>query len=317
MIRRIAQVCLSTGALLLSFVAYQLWGTALYEHHAQDLLSQQLRTDFGVKPDSGAQPQSATSPPSSTTQTLTSEVAPTIAAPAVGQPIGFMTIPRLGMTNDAIVEGSGEAQLQEGPGHYTGTSLPGEAGNAAIAGHRTTYAHPFYNLNLMQPGDLIYITTTQGLFDYEVTSGPTVVPPTDVAVLDASPTPELTLTTCNPRYSATSRLVVVAVLQKGVTASSFGSTSTTTTTPAKKPGPLPTTIAGDGGVSGVGTADQVELGVLWGALTAAVGWLAVIGWRRLERRGWAWAVLAVGVPVTVALLLVCFQHVSLSLPETF
>ena len=157
-----------------------------------------------MKPDTGPKPQSATTPPSSSTQTFTSQVAPTIAAPAVGQPIGFMTIPRLGMTNDAIVEGAGEAQLQEGPGHYTGTSLPGEAGNVAIAGHRTTYAHPFYNLNLMQPGDFIYITTTQGLFDYEVTSGPTVVPPTDVAVLDASTTPELTLTTCNPRYSATS-----------------------------------------------------------------------------------------------------------------
>lgn len=316
MIRRIAQICLATGALLLSFVAYQLWGTALYEHHAQSVLGLELRNNLGLKPDTGSQAQSASSPPSST-QTFTNKVAPTIAAPPVGQPIGFMTIPRLGMTNDAIVEGAGEAQLQEGPGHYTGTALPGEAGNTAIAGHRTTYAHPFYNLNLMQPGDFVYIQTAQGLFSYEVQSS-TIVAPTDVTVLDASPVPELTLTTCNPRYSASQRLVVVALLYKSITAASFGSTPTSPTTPTTQPHvSLPSTLAGDGGVSGVGTADQVELGVLWGALTVAVGWLAVIGWRRIERRQWAWAVLAIGVPVTIALLLVCFQHVSLALPETF
>ncbi len=46
-----------------------------------------------------------------------------------------------------VVEGTGDAQLQDGPGHYPGTPLPGEAGNVAIAGHRTTYLHPFYNLD--------------------------------------------------------------------------------------------------------------------------------------------------------------------------
>ena len=50
-----------------------------------------------------------------------------------------------------------------GPGHYPGTPLPGEAGNVAIAGHRTTYLHPFYNLNELVPGDAIDILTVQGL----------------------------------------------------------------------------------------------------------------------------------------------------------
>ena len=52
-----------------------------------------------------------------------------------------------------VVEGTDADQLRSGPGHYPGTPLPGEPGNVAIAGHRTTYLHPFYNLNELVPGD--------------------------------------------------------------------------------------------------------------------------------------------------------------------
>ena len=71
-----------------------------------------------------------------------------------------------------VVEGTDEAQLAMGPGHYPTTPLPGEAGNAAIAGHRTTYLHPFYSLDALVPGDLIFITTLQGIFLYRVTQQP-------------------------------------------------------------------------------------------------------------------------------------------------
>ena len=97
--------------------------------------------------------------------------APTVSDPALGQPVGLLSIPKIGIL-DAIVEGVGEAQLEEGPGHYPGTALPGEVGNVAIAGHRTTYAHPFYNLDALAPGDNVYILTSQGLFEYTVTNKP-------------------------------------------------------------------------------------------------------------------------------------------------
>ena len=89
-----------------------------------------------------------------------SQVAPTTPDPKVGTPIGLMTIPKIGMRGAAIVEGTDEHQLQQGPGHYLGTPLPGQAGNAAIAGHRTTYGAPFYDLNVLQPGDPITITNS-------------------------------------------------------------------------------------------------------------------------------------------------------------
>lgn len=316
-LKRVALVLVGTGVLLLAFVAYQLWGTALYEHQAQARLRQELRTELGAKAEQDDAPQKSSAPldTNASEAEITSRAAPLEADPAVGRPIGFMSIPVIGMSGDAIVEGTGEAQLQEGPGHYQGTALPGEAGNAAIAGHRTTYAHPFYNLNEMQPGDLIYITTNQGLFDYQVTASQ-VVAPTNVSVLGATPVPTLTLTTCNPRYSATQRLVVTAVLAKSVTSSSFPTSSTpTTTTTARAPSP-PKTLAGEGGVSGPSTAGEVGQGVLWGVLALALAVGAVIGWRRLGRP-WAWVIVVLGTPAVLAVLLVCFQHVSLSLPETF
>ncbi len=157
-------------------------------------------------------------------------IARTTTQPAVGQPIGIIAIPKLGV-DDVVVQGYGESQLQGGPGHYPSTSLPGQAGNAAIAGHRTTFAAPFYNLNQLDPGDPIFVLTSQGLFRYDVARSE-IVSPTDSAVLDASTTPELTLTTCNPRYSASQRLVVIVFLDLATPSS--GTHPTTTTSPPAK-----------------------------------------------------------------------------------
>ena len=69
-----------------------------------------------------------------------------IAAQAEGKPIGEIRIPTISI-DQVLVEGTNTQDLRQGPGHYIGTPLPGDVGNAAIAGHRTTYGHPFYNLN--------------------------------------------------------------------------------------------------------------------------------------------------------------------------
>jgi sortase A len=226
------------------------------------------------------------------------------------------------MNGAAIVEGTDESQLQQGPGHYLGTPLPGQAGNAAIAGHRTTYGAPFYNLNELLPGDPITVQTSQGTFTYDVVASHLVLP-SNTTVLDASTTPELTLTTCNPRYSAAQRLVVLARLTAAAltppptvptTAPPF-STSTSTAPPSTVPN-LAGGVGEGGGLSGVSTRNQVELAVLWGALTLVAAVLGLIGWRR-GRRPWSWVVLAMGTPLTVAGLLLCYQHISLALPQSF
>jgi sortase A len=318
-LKRVALTLVTIGLLLLSFVAYQLWGTALYEHNAQAQLSQELKRKLHVP--IATVPSTPTSTSASTPTTsapvLTNHVAPSTPDPGLGTPIGFLTIPRIGMSNAAIIEGTGEAQLQQGPGHYQGTPLPGQAGNAAIAGHRTTYAAPFYNLNELQPGDPITIQTTQGIFTYQVVTSHVVLP-SNVTVLAASTVPELTLTTCNPRYSAAQRLVVVATLEKALTPSSFPASTnpTTTTTVTGKAPAQPLTLAGGGELTSPTTRGQVEEAILWGALTLLAAVIGLVAWAR-GRRPWTWAVLALGAPLTVGGLLVCFQHISLALPQSF
>ncbi|HLX87594.1 MAG TPA: class E sortase, partial [Acidimicrobiales bacterium] len=216
-------------------------GTALYEHSAQSRLkaaiSKSLPHAHLTLPPPARNPGG-----SSSTALPTSHIAPPVADPGVGAPVGLMSIPTLGVSDAAIIEGTGESQLQQGPGHYPGTPLPGEAGNAAIAGHRTTYGAPFYSLDALHSGDAINIETPQGLFGYQVVLTK-IVSPDDVSVLQPTPLPELTLTTCNPRYSATQRLVVRALLTTSVTTQSLaghnptgsGSSSSTTTTPTTVP----------------------------------------------------------------------------------
>jgi sortase A len=201
----VGRVVLVAGVLILLFIPYLLWGTGLQTARSQDQLRQEfaaVQRQAGVTTDPRpVAPASKAVPPA---------VASNVPAPAIGAPVGTIDIPKISLEM-VVVSGTGTAQLEQGPGHYPGTPLPGQAGNVAIAGHRTTYLHPFYNLNELVPGDDILLTTVQGVFLYQMTSSQ-VVAPTDVAVVAATLTPQLTLTTCNPRYSASTRLVVHAAL---------------------------------------------------------------------------------------------------------
>jgi sortase A len=300
------------GALLLAFVGYQLWGTSLSEHSAQSRLRSELNAQLHRH---SATPHSASTSTTSAgdrpeDDTLGSPGDDTAGAdsPALGAPVGFLSIPRIGMSDDVIVEGVGTDQLRQGPGHYPGTPLPGQPGNVAIAGHRTTYAAPFYNLNELQAGDPITIQTVLGTFHYVVTQS-TTVPPTDSAVLDSTGPSELTLTTCNPRYSATQRLIVVALLQSSdLVGSGHSGGSTKPTTTAKSASR--TELADNGGGGSVGGA------VLWGLLTAVVAVAVWAFWRRLRGPG-RWGVLTLGTPVVLVVLFIFFGHVSAVLPASF
>lgn len=124
-----------------------------------------------------------------------------------------MSIARLGV--EAVVfEGVSPETLARGPGHIPGTSLPGQPGNAVISGHRTTYGAPFFDFDLLKPGDRIEIETAIGIHVYEVRES-FVVLPTDIWVTDDKPGGWLTLTTCTPKFSARERLIITAELVDG------------------------------------------------------------------------------------------------------
>lgn len=129
-----------------------------------------------------------------------------------------MRIPRLGSDwQQPVIEGVESGDLARGVGHYTMTSMPGVIGNFAVAGHRVTHGHPFYNLDRMQPGDLIGVQMRDVVYVYRALSL-TVVKPDAVKVLAPTPfkpnvaptKPMMIISTCNPRYSARQRLVLTA-----------------------------------------------------------------------------------------------------------
>ncbi|HZU80500.1 MAG TPA: class E sortase [Acidimicrobiales bacterium] len=132
-----------------------------------------------------------------------------------GAPIGRIKIPAIGL-DMVVVQGTDAGALSKGPGHYTNTPMPCTAGDVAIAGHRTTFLHPFYNLHHLKPGDVIELQTRTASCAYMVTQAPFAVSPSDVGVVANTPGQFfLTLTTCNPIGSSSQRLVVKAVMAPG------------------------------------------------------------------------------------------------------
>lgn len=134
---------------------------------------------------------------------------------ASGAPIGRIDIPAIGV-HMVVVQGTDASALAKGPGHYPATPMPCAVGDVAIAGHRTTFLHPFYFLDRLRPGDVIELRTRSASCSYTVTAPPFAVSPHDTSVVAGTPgAATLTLTTCTPRGSAAQRLIVKAAMIPG------------------------------------------------------------------------------------------------------
>ena len=195
LIRSIGELCITAGLVVLLFVAYELWGTGAYTQAEQNKLGDELTRSWNAGAGAG--------------KVTTERV-------RLGHGLALIRIPRLGKSfHYVIVEGVSVADLRKGPGHDPGTAMPGQVGNFVVSGHRTTYLAPFNKLGELHAGDKILIDTRAGQYVYEVTSTK-VVRPSDISV--AAPVPEhpkanptkrlITLTTCNPKYSAAQRLII-------------------------------------------------------------------------------------------------------------
>jgi sortase A len=187
---------ISAGVLLLLFVAYQLWGTGLAERQAQDKLKSQFVT---------------TTVPTTSTKAPTTTLAP--VPPKTGDVVAQIIIERI-KVDKFVVAGVGYKELEKGPGLFTGSPLPGQLGNVAVSGHRTTFGAPFSRLDELVTGDRIVMKTSHATFTYLVSSAPKIVKPTDVDVIRTiDPTrATLTLITCHPKWTSDKRLVISAEL---------------------------------------------------------------------------------------------------------
>ncbi len=205
---------LGGGGLVFLFLIYELFVTDLINARSQDRAAVELQLALAERRLETTATTTSTVP--SSTSTTTTEPAPTLyeEVPGVeGEPLGMITIDKIGL--EAVVfEGVGRQTLKEGPGHMPWTPVPGQPGNAVISGHRTTYGRPFYDLDLLELGDLIEVETAVGVSVFEVRDI-SIVLPTDVYVTAPIPGAWLTLTTCNPRFSARERLIVQAEMVDG------------------------------------------------------------------------------------------------------
>jgi sortase A len=158
--------------------------------------------------------------PSTTTTTSTTEAPPELPELPVPGPlptnafqsepadvvIGHITVPRLGV-DEPLHQGMSLTMINRGPSHWPGTALPGQVGNMVMAGHRTTYSRPFYDLDLVQPGDEMIIQYEGETFVYHAERTEIVG---DDAMWIADQSYAFTATTfaCHPKGSARQRIVV-------------------------------------------------------------------------------------------------------------
>ena len=175
------------------YIWWSLWGTGFAARAAQN----ELRTEFEPRIDSRVDLE-----------------APPRVVKVPGDAVAIIRIPKIDV-DLVVVEGTGTASLKKGPGHYAGTAYPwDETGRVGIAGHRTTYGAPFWSLNELRDGDRIVLATEYGIFGYRVTrvvvTPPSGLLPSGEYVLAQTNHPTLVLTTCNPRFSAAERLIVIA-----------------------------------------------------------------------------------------------------------
>ncbi len=151
---------------------------------------------------------------------------PVVAEPALaGEVFATLIVPRFGDDYTRPIAGGVDLRTvlnnrQIGIGHYLETQMPGEIGNFAVAAHRTTYGAPFADIAELRVGDLIYVETADGWYEYAF-RGLEYVWPTAVQVLEPVPqAPQidptdriLTMTSCNPKFSSAERIIAYAVME--------------------------------------------------------------------------------------------------------
>jgi len=152
-------------------------------------------------------PTSSTTAPAPRTAPVDPPDNPHAVVPVVK--IGEIQIPKIGLVHP-VYEGVTLTVIDHGPGHWPGSAVPGQLGNAVFAGHRVTHTHPFLRINELVEGDEIIFKMDNGTFVYKVT-GHQVVTPRDVHIVDPTPDATLTLFACHPPHQAIQRYVVRGV----------------------------------------------------------------------------------------------------------
>jgi LPXTG-site transpeptidase (sortase) family protein len=190
-VRWFGLLCLMGAAFLGGYVLWLLYGTGLETQRAQNDLRPAIERQI-------EHPKPVSEAPGPGHRVIP------------GSAYAIIQIPSIDL-DMVVVQGTDYASLKKGPGHYLDTADPWDnTGRVGIAGHRTTYLHPFFDLDKTQPGDTIRLLTPYGRFTYAVTRVFVISEEGSGVVLDQTENPTLVLTTCNPKYASSQRLIVEA-----------------------------------------------------------------------------------------------------------
>ncbi|WP_329625627.1 class E sortase [Streptomyces sp. NBC_01255] len=215
-VRTFSELCLTVGTLIVLFVVYVLYWTGVQAESASAGQIDTLQRAWADAPLAPPPAPGSSSPPP----------APETRPYAPGKGIAVMYVPRLGKDwKWPVLEGTGPGVLKKGLGHYAATARLGATGNFAVAGHRRTYGDPFKDFPRLRPGDAVVLTDGTTWFTYRIDRGSYRTLPTDVGVVAPVPKPlrknaagydgpgrYLTLTTCEPEWGSSHRLIVWAHL---------------------------------------------------------------------------------------------------------
>lgn len=187
-------------------------------------VAEDVFTSVGVTVDSTAAPTTQAPTTTSTTTTTTTPAPTTAVSTLPAQPsepiappsdprgfedqiqLGGISIPKLGL-DAPLLEGIRLTTLDNGPGHWPGTAMPGEIGNVVVAAHRTSHGAPFRNIDQLVAGDTVMFSTDAGEIEYTVT-GTQIVNPDAIWIVDPTDTATATLFACHPPGSVSQRIVV-------------------------------------------------------------------------------------------------------------
>lgn len=226
-VRAVGDLLLTCGVTLLLFVGWQGWWTDVQANaQAADTLDV-VRAEFASpNPPAGQEQVEVPDDLDAEQPDASASPEPEAATYVYGEAIGVVHLPTIGQER-VIKEGTEADVINQGVlGHYPGTAAPGEIGNFALAGHRTTYGRPLWDLGEMSQGDPIVVETRDNYHVY-LLEELEVVDPGRWQVLAPTPgDPEavpdearMVLTACHPKFSAQERLIGHAVLDRSVSRS--------------------------------------------------------------------------------------------------
>ncbi|HEY2641232.1 MAG TPA: sortase [Streptosporangiaceae bacterium] len=210
---------------------------------------------------------------------------------APGAPVAVLSIPKIGLRDVVVVEGTSPGVLTSGPGHLRNTPLPGQLGTSVIFGRRRTFGAPFASFDRLRPGDKITTITQQGPSVYKVVAvgdsqHPVNDPTLNRLVLLTASSPDV------PAYYLEVDADLVSTVHNG---------------PVQMPavGPSEKAMAGDTGA--------LVLTMIWGfalAFTGLAGAAAAARWP-------PWPVYLIIAPAVLAILWNFYESLAALLPNLY